>query len=816
MTTYNGLAPQDKRQLRSRKMSLLRSTSNFHFLTNNEEIRGEGTKNLQSPLRHWKAHNDVIPCIVPLHEHGCVITNSLDGYHRIWNLDGECLGELPLPNLTEKMKVRGLFHQEAIGWKFILEKIAVTKSHQDIAKRIIQSINGTIIETNPDAKRHGVVGPEDLNAVKYLSHIHFPPKPMHSISRTRTADARDFLRNQVLKELSDLHPTNGNWSHDAAPPPPKSTNELLAEKQKTRKQSKISIQITEKDKNIQNITAKNDFLAINHDTDPDLDGGESVMSSVGNLSLTTGGKGNGAKTKMTSLTTPIKSNRKQGKLSDSTSLSSLHTMLSQTTATVRTRNSHNSSSKSIYPSNTLWSSTTDLNPLQTHAFSETSITTSHQDGLIDAEGHKILRKINKNSDKVEVYGRLLPEVLLRNPHLTTQVKIPTLDSISDSEVSFGNQKEMYQHANKVFEEKKRFSLQQARHVVTLSRINGNIRHVGSMIHLTAPPQHEIILPNLFEEEEEDQNQTGGITFPPLAPLSSPSLIPLPLSRQQSKRASDFGYGSISPVKTLNKEKIAQLIDKVNETAETDIPDRTPSFLIKERAASQRRLLKKMNEKNSSLAPCALYEKKLSLAIKTFSRASLSSPDSNGNSSTSTVTLTTRQLLPSYKMSDVKHFLEIFQKVDEDYSGDLDPDEWCKFFTSINKAVTNQQARAIFIRVDTYNHGYLSISDLIPVIFSNANKETQKLILKYVENEISKRKIIGPDLLTENDLDILFDFYDENDAGFVLVSLVRDRVRAMNLSEGITYEIFETMKDMEDDEMVNLSEFKRIFKSYLMT
>jgi WD40 repeat protein len=54
--------------------------------------------------REWIGHNDSINLLVPLHDHGCIVTVSLDGFHRVWNIDKDCLGEFPLPNLLEKMK----------------------------------------------------------------------------------------------------------------------------------------------------------------------------------------------------------------------------------------------------------------------------------------------------------------------------------------------------------------------------------------------------------------------------------------------------------------------------------------------------------------------------------------------------------------------------------------------------------------------------------------------------------------------------------------------------------------------------------------
>lgn len=44
----------------------------------------------------------MITSIVPMHEHGCILTVSLDGFHRVWNIDKACLGEMPLPNIVGK------------------------------------------------------------------------------------------------------------------------------------------------------------------------------------------------------------------------------------------------------------------------------------------------------------------------------------------------------------------------------------------------------------------------------------------------------------------------------------------------------------------------------------------------------------------------------------------------------------------------------------------------------------------------------------------------------------------------------------------
>lgn len=130
-------------------------------------------------------------------------------------------------------------------------------------------------------------------------------------------------------------------------------------------------------------------------------------------------------------------------------------------------------------------------------------------------------------------------------------------------------------------------------------------------------------------------------------------------------------------------------------------------------------------------------------------------------------------------------------------------------------MTLQQARAIFNRVDVNGEGCLSIQDLIPVVFGQATKEIQRAIVMYIEAEVSKRKIVGKDFLKESDLECLFEHYDENVVGFVPVSFLREKVKCMQLPEAANYEVLQTMKDMEDDEMVNKGEFVRIFRLYLL-
>ena len=93
--------------------------------------------------KYWQAHSDSIPILVPMHAHGCLLTMSLDGYHRVWNLDKQCLGELILPNLTDQMKANSLCKEPGSGWRFILERIPVTKHHIDISQVLVKFLKQT-------------------------------------------------------------------------------------------------------------------------------------------------------------------------------------------------------------------------------------------------------------------------------------------------------------------------------------------------------------------------------------------------------------------------------------------------------------------------------------------------------------------------------------------------------------------------------------------------------------------------------------------------------------------------------------------------
>ena len=74
------------------------------------------------------------------------------------------------------------------------------------------------------------------------------------------------------------------------------------------------------------------------------------------------------------------------------------------------------------------------------AFSEASLKTLRRDNLIDVEGHTILRRLAASSDRVQVYDRSQPTLLVRSASMSTSVSLPALDSMRRTEISFGSQK----------------------------------------------------------------------------------------------------------------------------------------------------------------------------------------------------------------------------------------------------------------------------------------------------------------------------------------------------------------------------------------
>ena len=678
----------------------------------------------------WRSHYDIISAVLPMDDHGCFMTISYDGYQRIWNIDKDCLGELPLPNLTEKMKNPRKKIAELDGWKFILERIPVTQQQKEIAHILVQKLS-----LDKNKNRRQMKEERDRRKNVFQLQDNQQNVSLTEMSSTATIEEieRSAFRASIIKSLSEPPVFD-----DDGPP--------------------TLLELT-------NYNAMRKSMC----------GGplEKIAEQVrGNLSGNNSISGS-------SLSSSSKS------LAPMQSLSLM---------------------KSSSLGRSLWSTADDLGisdpsrgqPVAA-AFTEDSINKSMNEGLIDDEGHAILRRIMKAPDKGAQYDQAAPIILLRNPSMSSTIRVPQLDSIKRSEINFGSQKDMYRNADKILGDKDNLSSKYTiRHSVTLARIEQNVRRVKNMVHIINTSSHaDVVVPNT--EQNKHQQELDKLR-----------------SEQQKMRLRLVQSAALVPPEAkmherpLDKDMVTTLMSKVQLATETgtDFEMRMKAIMDKKMAARKKEIL--------SPAAIAAIEKKLALALRDFYRVITGKPIENKNLKEASVLkkeLTTRALLPFYKVQDVKHFLDIFAKVDEDFSGDLDIKEWVNLFTSLNKNIPPQEARMIFMKVDKDQNGSVSLRELIPVIFSKATKAQLKLIIEFAESEMI-RKVEGVATVTRSEIDYLFEAYDVENIGFVEVGYLKDRVRTFPINENAVFTFMENLVGVEDDEMFNHVEFSRLFKSYI--
>lgn len=529
-------------------------------------------------------------------------------------------------------------------------------------------------------------------------------------------------------------------------------------------------------------------------------------------------------------------------------------------------------------------------------FSDGSLRRMMREGAIDGEGMRILRKIGRDDEAVNVYDRSQPTLLLRNATLSTSVTLPPLGGGQITEIKFGVQKDMYKNAKKELLEKDRTSSAQQRFSIASARIEMNVNRVKNMTHLIQPLSHEeVILPKANGESEEELNKLRTEEQRmQLRLMKSAALVPADavakarpldkdsLSRWQTKvKEANSSAGTDNKYKVRTKQK-ARL--PLSQVAVNNLENKLMQAI---RGEYRARVRKNRDEKIAqeaqrlaSMPPAPLLSspqqepidkntalkggiKQLSIdtAAPAIQRqpSSLFSPligspmpaqqaktvdqvfevkeeednelmdeeeedeDSIAAAATKAMResvkqrrtgLTTRQLLPYYKLEAVHQFMDIFAKVDENFSGDIDVNEWIQLFGSLGQSIPEQEARMIFMKIDKDSDGFLSMRELVPVVFSKATYQQQKLIIQYTELELIKK--IDENLIPKIsivEIEALFEAYDLGNVGYVDVSHIRERLRTMNLPENCLYAFMESIQDMADDEMVNLVEFKRILRMY---
>jgi WD40 repeat protein len=850
----------------------------------------------------FPAHLDSTCVLVPMHEHGCFVTASHDGYHRVWNLDKACLGELALPNITEKMKVPKEPIVGTLGttpetdmkhwsrpkipeggdakagaaapapvflnpWKFIQERIAITATHEALARRL----SDLCLNKNQDKnKLRGTRRSLDPAWAFTKINAHEPDTEHVEKVRMPAADSASAeLRNYALSAMNEeIGP------RDDGPPisiPTKSEIKLL------ELTDKLSSAVIRRD--------KRDIYGYDADTgrlgspgSPDVNDADVFF-----------GTGNMLPTFMTA----------SDDISEAHSVDSVSLDPSQLSA----KDMNNKKTLSNFGGkNALWNLATSEESLKkgsgslriAKAFSEESLVQSMMEGTIDEESFAILRSM-PHSNVHQYMNSTKGTILLRNPTLSTSIELPSIDSMRRAEILFGPQKDYYRNADLVLNEKDNLNKDKMRNAITLGRIEHNVKKIGSMVHLLDPlhvDDVKIPLESKAKEYKEKMLQedrkmqvrllqsstrvpdlensikdadVGSINFHTLNKFRGAALKKTALAEASKKAAQNNLMDRNGPWdedpkppaldakhlnnisflsqlgnvrRPLDKNSVGSILGRVayavdpvhhNEAdqrysysssgmgttnVKQNMPQAAKQALIKKlRNAIKDEYNEKMRQqqvRERQIERMAAEKEVIDAIIEsggdpnTISRQATPARDSPVK-----VVLDTRALLPFYKAEDVRHFMDIFVKVDEDFSGDLDMEEWVRLFAGMNQSVQDQEARSIFMKFKN-EKGFLTVHELIPVVFSKATKEQMKLILRFCLAEIMKpeSEIV---VLTFHEVDQLFEIYDVDNVGFVSVGFFKEKIREMPLHESMILEFLSTIAEIDDDEMVNHREFARMFK-----
>jgi hypothetical protein len=285
----------------------------------------------------------------------------------------------------------------------------------------------------------------------------------------------------------------------------------------------------------------------------------------------------------------------------------------------------------------------------TVAFSDSSLKNAQHSGLIDFEGLRTLREYSKAHG-----GSITNETfVLRSPEAAASVSLPDLKECLPSELSFGSQKQLYSNANKILEHNNRKSKKLTQHLITMSRIEKDVRRAKSsrMVHALEPGElvsDEGLLLNLSTPEQSEA----------LAGLRSAQRI----MASSSKVPSDL----LSQRRSLDLEQVRESMGVCRSATENEVMREISREMLSAKTHPHHsRSLQhpRMADENKTA-----LEKKLQTAIvKKLGEGEVLRMSSGGAKKK----LTTRDLLPFYRLEEVQHFLDIFSAVDRDQNGALD-------------------------------------------------------------------------------------------------------------------------------------------------
>ena len=224
---------------------------------------------------------------------------------------------------------------------------------------------------------------------------------------------------------------------------------------------------------------------------------------------------------------------------------------------------------------------------------------------------------------------------------------------------------MYKNANASLHHMKTTKVVQQQHSIALARINQAAARIGKMVHVFTPPSADVIdvvIPTTEQLADPLASLTKNQHKVELEPekakihnnINNTTTLQSHVNSINDYSSLDEQSSSIATTKvTLNMEKIEKIMNKVSEAEITSVPE----WERQQQKAEANTTRKKHAKVMTDSTVITLLEKQLISSIKRYY-------DKN-NSVVKHVTLSARILLPYYKISDVTHFLEVFQKVDTD-------------------------------------------------------------------------------------------------------------------------------------------------------
>lgn len=371
---------------------------------------------------------------------------------------------------------------------------------------------------------------------------------------------------------------------------------------------------------------------------------------------------------------------------------------------------------------------------------------------------------------------------------------------------------MYKNANHIINSKNKVasmsSNMNARHSLASLRLKQEISKAGPMTQSLSLYSDDISMPTLSLQDPEEikgpiKEDTASHTS-----ISEQSTLVNELSVEtESEKGSE-------KKNTLDMARLDRLHKKVKDAQTETLPTWEADLKAKKSKLKKSKSQYEANISQHSHVTVSALERKLVSCIKLYH-----ADDSGGDASSHSEknSLRTRDLIPNYKLSDVNNCLNAFFRVDKNLSGCLDIEEWVEFFLTINEKMSAHAARQLFLHVDKNGDGLLSLRELVPVMFSKATPSQVSLILKHIDSEIAKSKTdskLEEKAVLKEDMSVLFEAYDVDKINYIRVQLIRDKLMRFQLPVAAQLAFNEKLKGTEDDDMVNIAQFTRIFMTYL--